>query len=69
MPESANLRPAGIVVPYRSRNIEHYHRERNHRGLDNRLIQLPAVETADHYPIRCHSRLSGMLNFYYRETA
>jgi len=49
--------------------VEHYHRERNHQGLDNRLIQLPTAVTADPDPIRCHARLGGTLNFYYREAA
>ena len=49
--------------------MEHYHRERNHQGLDNRLIQLPTAVTADRDPIRCHARLGGTLNFYYRKAA
>ena len=49
--------------------MEHYHRERNHQGLENRLIQLPTAVTADHGPIRCRARLGGTLNFYYRKSA
>ncbi len=49
--------------------VEHYHRERKHQGLENRLIQLPTAVRADHGPIRCHARLGGTLNFYYREAA
>lgn len=46
-----------------------YHTERNHQGLDNRLI-----ERADHVgstvgPIRCFQRLGGMLRFYHRAAA
>src|SRR2546428_9652858 len=44
--------------------LAHYHRERNHQGLGNRLI-IPlgtAVDTAG--PIQRHARLGGMLNFY-----
>jgi len=37
--------------------MEHYHRERNHQGLNNRLIQLPAIDRPDRDPIRCHARL------------
>ena len=35
--------------------MEHYHRERNHQGLENRLIQLPTAVTADHRsnPLPC----------------
>jgi hypothetical protein len=43
--------------------------ERNHRGLDNKIIRpefnpLPSTGT-----IRCRKRLGGMLNYYYREAA
>jgi transposase InsO family protein len=44
---------------------EHYHRERNHQGLDNRLIiETPAAVTAR--PVRRRSRLGGLLNYYER---
>jgi hypothetical protein len=46
--------------------VEHYHRQRNHQDLENRLIQLPTALTVDHGPIHCHARLGGTLNFYYR---
>ena len=46
--------------------LEHYHSERNHQGLSNRLIA-PADEvgsaTGD---IQCHERLGGMLKYYRR---
>src|SRR5215469_7409575 len=49
--------------------IAHYHRERNHQGLGNRLIS-PAQRTATQTgPIRRRERLGGMLNYYYREAA
>jgi putative transposase len=48
---------------------EHYHRERSHQGLENRLIQLPPAATADHGAIHCSARLGGTLNFYYRKVA
>jgi transposase InsO family protein len=45
--------------------VEHYHAERNHQGLDNRLIAGPPV--IDRMSrVRCHSRLGGLLNFYER---
>jgi putative transposase len=47
--------------------MEHYHGERNHQGLENRLIYAPASVTADDAGIRRHARLGGMLNFYYRQ--
>jgi transposase InsO family protein len=43
--------------------VEHYHRERNHQGLDNRLIAGPANSVG---PMRRHQRLGGLLNFYDR---
>jgi transposase InsO family protein len=49
--------------------IEHYHAERNHQGIGNRLICVPAAVASDHRQIRRHARLGGMLNFYYREAA
>ena len=48
--------------------IEHYHRERNHQGLENRLI-VPAVMPANDCVVANGARLGGMLNFYYRKAA
>jgi putative transposase len=47
--------------------IDHYHGERNHQALDNRLICAPAVVAANDGEIRRHARLGRMLNFYHRE--
>jgi putative transposase len=45
--------------------VEHYHLERNHQGLDNRLITgTPAADGAG--PVRRRSRLGGLLNYYER---
>ena len=45
--------------------IEHYHRERNHQGLGNELIdRTPPPQRAG--GIRRRQRLSGFLNYYYR---
>jgi len=49
--------------------VEHYHRERNHQGLDNRLIiqeQLVADRAA---AIQRRSRWGGMLSYYHRQAA
>jgi len=46
--------------------VDHYHGERNHQGLDNRLIvpkDIPAGVTA---PVLCRERLGGLLRFYHR---
>jgi len=45
--------------------VEHYHREGNHQGLDNRLIAgTPARDRTGR--VRCRRRLGGLLNFYER---
>ncbi len=49
--------------------IAHYHRERNHQGLDNRLIFPGPADTDPGAPIECRQRLGGMLNYYYRQAA
>ena len=49
--------------------MEHYHSERNHQGLENRLIHSPAGVTAKGGAVRRHTRLGGTLNFYYRKAA
>ena len=46
--------------------VEHYHRERNHQGIDNRLIHAPAAVAVNEGEVRRRARLGGMLNFYYR---
>jgi hypothetical protein len=46
--------------------VEHYHRERNHQGLDNRLIQLRQPGVGNRGRVRRRARLGGTLNFYYR---
>jgi putative transposase len=49
--------------------VEHYHRERNHQGLGNRLIIADERGTGSCGPIGCHQRLGGMRNYYYRQAA
>ena len=49
--------------------VEHYHRERNHQGLDNRLIVEDNSGVGSTGDIRCRQRLGGMLNYDYREAA
>jgi putative transposase len=45
--------------------VAHYHGERNHQGLGNRLIAGPPVIDRSSR-VRRHSRLGGLLNFYER---
>jgi len=54
----------GAVAEYMS----HYHIERNHQGLGNRLI-VPTIMQAPGGEVRRHARLGGTLNFYYRRAA
>jgi putative transposase len=48
--------------------VEHYHRERNHQGLGNRLLrELPPA--APNVAVRRRKRIGGLLNYYHREAA
>lgn len=50
--------------------LAHYHGERNHQGLGNRLIEpLVANTNSGKDVIRRRERLGGVLNYYYREAA
>lgn len=49
--------------------VAHYHLERNHQGLDNRLIIPTETMGATIGAVRTRRRLGGMLNYYYREAA
>ena len=52
-----------------SEYMSHYHAERNHQGLENRLIRgIPSV-ALNEGAIHRRARLGGMLNFYYRQAA
>ena len=49
--------------------VLHYHQERNHQGVDDRLlIGTTAIRTAAG-PVRKRERVGGLLNYYYREAA
>ena len=47
--------------------LAHYHRERNHQALENKLIESDNLPTGGRICRR--QRLGGMLNYYYREAA
>ena len=47
----------------------HYHRERNHQGLDNRLIDPEEGVGQTTGKILCRERLGGILKYYYRQAA
>jgi len=48
---------------------EHYHIERNHQGLDNRLIEERNGVIDMTSAVECHERLGGVLNYYERRAA
>ena len=47
----------------------HYHRERNHQGLHNRLIESGGRDESSLGTVQCVQRLGGMLRFYRRAAA
>ncbi len=48
---------------------EHYHVERNHQGLDNRLIEKPHGVINMNSAVERHERMGGILNYYERRAA
>ena len=49
--------------------VLHYHGERNHQGLDNRLIVPEEGQAGRRGAVLRRERLGGMLNYYYRAAA
>jgi transposase InsO family protein len=49
--------------------VAHYHHERNHQGLDNRLVIEATTISSAAGPVRKRERIGGLLNYYYREAA
>lgn len=49
--------------------VAHYHLERNHQGLGNRLITGGKPQVGIQGAVRRCQRLGGMLNYYYRQAA
>src|SRR5262249_22923251 len=49
--------------------LTHYHLERNHQGLENRLLTVSENVAAAAGPVRKPERVGGLLNYYYREAA
>lgn len=49
--------------------VLHYHHERNHQGLDNRLIVPLAHDDRPRSRVRRRQRLGGLLNYYYQQAA
>ena len=49
--------------------VADYHLERNHQGLENRIIDPGAEVGREIGEVQCRDRLGGMLRYYYREAA
>jgi putative transposase len=47
---------------------EHYHQERNHQGLENKIIE-PEFGSGGEGEVQCRQRLGGLLRYYYRDAA
>jgi transposase InsO family protein len=58
----------GVTSLYRAiaQYVQHYHRERNHQGLENDIIQSGSEVGVAHGRILRRQRLGGMLTYYYR---
>jgi transposase InsO family protein len=52
-----------------SEYVAHYHIERNHQGLDGRLIEPDETAWRRDGRVACRERLGGMLRYYYRKAA
>ena len=49
--------------------VAHYHLERNHQGLGNRLIMPIGTKAETTGVVERRQRLGGLLNYYYRKAA
>jgi putative transposase len=49
--------------------LTHYHTERNHQGLGNRILQPGEEMGRKTGPVECRERLGGLLRYYYRKAA
>jgi hypothetical protein len=47
---------------------EHYHGERNHQGLENKIIE-PEFGSGSEGEVQCRERLGGLLRYYDRDAA
>ena len=49
--------------------LDHYHHERNHQGMGNRLLTESESPESLTSPVACRERLGGLLRFYHRQAA
>lgn len=47
----------------------HYHHERNHQGVGNRLLEPGPEVDRQSGPIECRQRLGGLMKYYHRRAA
>jgi len=52
-----------------SQFVLHYHAERNHQGLENKIIRPEFPAFPSEGDVCCRKRLGGLLRYYYREAA
>jgi hypothetical protein len=51
------------------KDLVHYHRERNHQGLEGQIIEPGKEVGSAKGRISRRERLGGMFNYYYRDAA
>jgi len=49
--------------------VAHYHAERNHQGIGNRLIEGMAEGAENTGPVVSRTRVGGLLKYYHRVAA
>jgi hypothetical protein len=49
--------------------VIHYHRERPHQSLENKIITPDFEKPMTEGKLQCRSRLGGLLNYYHRKAA
>jgi transposase InsO family protein len=49
--------------------VIHYHTERNHQSLENKIIRPDFAALPPAGKVHCRMRLGGMLRYYYRQAA
>jgi hypothetical protein len=65
----ASIVPEASLHRATTQFVVHYRQERNHQGLDNKLIRPEFSPLPTEGSIRRRKRLGGWLNYYYREAA
>ena len=69
MPRATILFGEGSVRHAAPEFTAHYHRERNHQGLANKLICRDPKLVSEGGEVKRRERLGGLLNYYYRTAA